>query len=177
MDVTLRAITIEEIDRDLFRPFIRRQEVSLCLRRDGDGWVVRPDPFIDDWSEAEYAELIECLRNTLRTDGGVWGAFANGALKGFASVESGIFGGENRYMDLSCIHVSQDMRHCGIGRRLFDEARRFARARGARKLYISAHSAVESQAFYAAMGCVDAAQINREHAEKEPFDRQLECAL
>ena len=177
MDVTVRELSLEEIDRGLFHAFIRRQEVDLCLRREGDGWVVRFDPFIDDWSEAEYAELIGCLQNTVRTDGRVWGAFADGVLKGFASVEGGIFGSAGRYMDLSCIHVSQDMRHGGIGRRLFDEAKRFAGVRGAQKLYISAHSAVESQAFYAAMGCVDAVEINREHAEKEPFDRQLECVL
>ena len=177
MDVTVRELSSEEIDRELFHAFIRRQEVNLCLRREGDGWVVRSDPFIDDWSEAEYAELIGCLQNTVRTDGRVWGAFADGVLKGFASVEGGIFGKTSRYMDLSCIHVSQDMRHAGIGRRLFDRAKAFARERGAGKLYISAHSAVESQAFYAAMGCVDAREINREHAEREPFDRQLECAL
>ena len=177
MNVTVRALTVEEIDRKLFCTFIRRQEVNLCWRREGDGWVVRPDPFIDDWSEAEYAELIDCLKNTVLTGGGVWGAFSDGALKGFASVEGGIFGETGRYMDLSCIHVSQDMRHSGIGRRLFDEAKRFARSRGAQKLYISAHSAIESQAFYAAMGCVDAQEIQRAHAEKEPFDRQLECEL
>lgn len=177
MDVTVRELSFEEIDRGLFRSFIRRQEVNLCWRREGDSWVIRSDPFIDDWSEAEYAALIGCLQNTVRTDGRVWGAFADGVLKGFSSVEGGVFGSAGRYMDLSCIHVSQDMRHSGIGRRLFDEAKRFARARGAQKLYISAHSAVESQAFYAAMGCVDAVEIHREHAEKEPFDRQLECAL
>lgn len=177
MDVIIRTLAEEEIDRALFRSFIRRQEVDLCLRREGDGWVVRPDPFIDDWNEEEYTELICCLKNTVRTNGRVWGAFAGSALKGFASVESGFFGGDNRYMDLSCIHVSQDMRHAGIGRRLFEQAKAFAKGCGAKKLYISAHSAVESQAFYAAMGCVDAVQINREHAEKEPFDRQLECVL
>ena len=177
MDVTIRPLGETEIERELFRPFIRRQEVNLCLRRDGYRWVVRPDPFIDDWNEEEYAGLVQCLRHTIRTGGRVWGAFTGGALKGFASVENGIFGGDNRYMDLSCIHVSQDMRHAGIGRRLFDRAKAFARERGAGKLYISAHSAVESQAFYAAMGCVDAREINREHAEREPFDRQLECAL
>ena len=58
MDVTVRELSLEEIDRGLFHAFIRRQEVNLCLRREGDGWIVRPDPFIDDWSEAEYAELI-----------------------------------------------------------------------------------------------------------------------
>ena len=45
----------------------------------------------------------------------------------------------------------------------------------AKKLYISAHSAVESQAFYKAMGCVEAEEYNAEHVEKEPYDCQLEC--
>ena len=49
--------------------------------------------------------------------------------------------------------------------------------KGAGKLYISAHSAVESQAFYKAMGCVEAKEINAAHAEKEPFDCQLEFSL
>ena len=49
MDVTIRPLGETEIERELFRPFTRRQEVNLCLRRDGDRWVVRPDPFIDDW--------------------------------------------------------------------------------------------------------------------------------
>ena len=43
--------------------------------------------------------------------------------------------------------------------------------------YISSHSALESQAFYAAMGCVDAVETNRQHVEAEPFDRQLEYVL
>ena len=48
---------------------------------------------------------------------------------------------------------------------------------GAGKLYISAHSAVESQAFYKSMGCVEAGEYNPEHVEKEPYDCQLECRL
>ena len=38
-------------------------------------------------------------------------------------------------------------------------------------------SAVESQAFYAAMGCTDAQEIDEDHARREPFDRQLEYLL
>ena len=177
MEAVIRRLGAEEIDRALFRSFVRRQVVNDCLRREAGEWVVRADPFIDDWSEADYAELICCLRNTVMSKGGVWGAFVSGELKGFASVEGEPLGSRLQYMDLSCIHVSQDMRHRGIGRALFEEASCFARARGAHKLYISAHSAVESQAFYQAMGCVDAEEIQRGHAEKEPFDRQLECAL
>lgn len=36
---------------------------------------------------------------------------------------------------------------------------------------------VESQAFYKRMGCVEAAEYDRAHIEKEPCDCQLECAL
>jgi len=177
MEVLYRELRAEEIDRALFRPFVRRQDVTKCLRKEHGEWVIRDDPFIDDWSEADYAVLVTCLRGTLAGGGMVWGAFVNGALKGFASVEGEGFGSACRYMDLSCIHVSRDMRHQGIGRALFDRAKRFARAKNADKLYISAHSAVESQAFYRAMGCVEAREYNQAHVQKEPFDCQLECAL
>ena len=53
----------------------------------------------------------------------------------------------------------------------------WAQAHGAQKLYISAHSAEESQAFYRSIGCIDALWISREHAEKEPYDCQMEYAL
>ena len=75
------------------------------------------------------------------------------------------------------LHVSEDMRGKGIGRTLFRSAMDWARERGAAKLYISGHSAVESQAFYRAMGCVEAREYNQSHVEKEPCDCQLECPL
>lgn len=91
------------------------------------------------------------------------------------SVEGTPIGSARQYMDLSSIHVSEDARGQGIGRELFMAAKHFARERKAEKLYISAHSAVESQAFYRKMGCTEAKEYNREHVEKEPYDCQLEC--
>ncbi len=88
-----------------------------------------------------------------------------------------MFGKEQRYLDLSSIHVSEDMRGQGIGKSLFLAAKEWAKSRGAKKLYISAHSAVESQAFYKAMGCVEAQGYNQMHVEAEPYDCQLECEL
>lgn len=52
-----------------------------------------------------------------------------------------------------------------------------AKAHRAKKLYISDHSAVESQAFYRAMGCVEAREYNEEHVLREPYDCQLEIEL
>ncbi|MEN2598616.1 GNAT family N-acetyltransferase, partial [Acinetobacter baumannii] len=73
-------------------------------------------------------------------DGFVYAAFYDGVLKGFVSVESGLFGKEQKYLDLSSIHVSEDMRHSGIGKTLFLAAKEWAKKHGAEKLYISAHS-------------------------------------
>ena len=67
--VQYRTLQKQEINRELFRDFIRRQEVVDCLRREGEKWVVRPDPFVDDWSEEDYQTLIQCLRHTAETDG------------------------------------------------------------------------------------------------------------
>ena len=59
----------------------------------------------------------------------------------------------------------------------FFAAKEWAKQKGAKKLYISAHSAVESQAFYKSMGCVEAEVYNKKHVEDEPYDCQLECGL
>jgi len=175
--VQYRALSSGEICRGLFQDFIRHQVVTKCWRRVSGKWVVRDDPFIDDWTEADYQTLISCLKNTVRSGGVVYAAFLDGVLKGFSSVESALFGGEQKYLDLTSIHVSEDVRGQGIGSELFSMAKEWAKKRGAEKLYISAHSAVESQAFYQKMGCVEAEVYNQKHVDKEPFDCQLECRL
>lgn len=53
----------------------------------------------------------------------------------------------------------------------------FAGEHGARKLYLSALSAVESQAFYRSMGCVEATEYSAYHTEKESFDCQMEYRI
>lgn len=88
-----------------------------------------------------------------------------------------LFGSQKQYADLTSIHVSQDVRGLGIGRNLFEAAKEYARKRGAKKLYISAHSAVETQAFYKAMGCIEALEYDKHHVESEPYDCQLEYIL
>lgn len=175
--IQYRSLSGDELCRELFRDFIRRQVVTKCWRREKGKWIVRDDPFVDDWSEADYQTLVSCLKNTVATGGVVYAAFVDGKLKGFASVESELFGGGQGYLDLTSIHVSEDMRGAGIGRSLFLLAKGWAKEKGAKKLYISAHSAVESQAFYKSMGCVEAQVYNQRHVDAEPFDCQLECAL
>ncbi len=175
--IEYRDLAEGDLCRALFRDFQRRQVVTDCWRRVDGCWTVRADPFIDDWSEEDYRFLVKCLRHTAASGGLVRGAFLDGALKGFVSVERAPLGSRGQYLDLSSIHVSQDVRRQGIGRTLFQAALDFARERGAEKLYISAHSAVESQAFYRSLDCVEAEEYDAEHTAREPFDCQLECRV
>ena len=172
-----RMLNAEEVNREIFKDFIRHQNVTKCWRKENGKWIIKDAPFIDDWTEKDYQTLIFCLKNTIASDGFVYAAFYDGKLKGFVSVESEIFGGKQGYCDLSSIHISEDMRRKGIGRTLFLAAKEWAKQKGAKKLYISAHSAVESQAFYKSMGCVEAEVYNQKHVEDEPYDWQLECGL
>ncbi len=167
----------EMINCELFSHFQRHQAVSKCWRKVDGKWCIKDVVFTDDWNEDEYSELIDCLINTIIKGGVVFGAFINGALKGFSSVEPVLFGKNKEYLDLSSIHVSEDMRGKGIGNKLFRLSKEWAQKYGAKKLYISAHSSVESQLFYRAMGCVEALEYNQSHVEKEPYDCQLECLL
>lgn len=167
----------DEINRELFSHFKRHQAVTQCWRKVDGEWCIKDTPFIDDWTEEEYSELVACLKNTIVTGGIVLGAFSDKGLKGFVSVEPALLGKNKEYLDLSSIHVSEDTRGEGIGKELFQRAKTWAKEHGAKKLYISAHSAVESQAFYRAMGCVEALEYNQSHVEKEPYDCQLECVL
>lgn len=175
--IQYRTLTENEISLEIFNDFTRHQKVTKCFRKENDEWVIKEVPFIDDWSESDYQLLVKCLKNTVATGGFVYAAFSNGKLKGFVSVEPELFGGENKYLDLSSIHVSEEMRGNGIGAELFGAAKEWAREKGARKLYISSHSAVESQAFYRKMGCVEAKMYDLKHVEAEPCDCQLECIL
>ena len=172
-----REISADEMNRELFQNFIRRQVVTKCWRKEDGEWKIKDVPFIDDWTEEDYATLVSCLKNTILIGGFVYGAFSEEKLKGFVSVESTLFGGEQRYLDLSSIHVSEDMRGCGIGKVLFLSAKDWAKEKGAKKMYISSHSSIESQAFYKAMGCVEAEVYCQKHVEEEPCDCQLECRL
>ncbi len=175
--INYREIKINELNIDLFHTFQRRQVVTNCWRKKNNKWVIKNAPFIDDWGNDEYKELVRCLTNTIMTGGLVYGAFIEGELKGFVSVEGALMGSDLQYMDLSSIHVSQDVRGQGIGKTLFSIAKGFAQKNNAKKLYISAHSAVETQAFYRAMGCREAKEYNAEHVKREPYDCQLECDL
>lgn len=176
-EIEIREMTVQDCTPSLLDGFERRQEVNRCWRREAGGWALKDIHYIERWDEEKKRAIAELVARCLRQDGKAAGAFGAAGLVGFTCVEAQLFGSQSRYANLDMIHVSEERRGEGIGRRLFAAACMHARGLGAEKLYISAHSAEEPMAFYRKLGCVDALEVNRELAEKEPCDCQLEYVL
>ena len=157
--------------------FIRRQKVSQCWRRDGEDYALKPVTYIEDWSLEERRQMAEKILNSLKGGSAAFGAVCGNEIVGFALINAGVFGSENQYIDLEEFYVSEPFRREGIGKALFNLACGAAKNFGAVKLYISAHSAMDSIAAYKSYGCVFAKEVNKILAEKEPFDLQLEFML
>lgn len=149
----------DNLTPELFDGFQRTQEVSRCWQRNAGGWVLRAVcPFTEEWHAAEYIKLTGLLKKTVQAGGAVLGYFQGRRLVGFASLEGINLEGCGRCLQMSSLHVSRDCRNRKFGRRLFAAVVAVARARGAEKLYISAHPSAETQRFYRAVGCVDAGE-------------------
>lgn len=166
-----------ELTLPLFSDFDRYQEVRQCWRKEQGKWVVKEIAFLEQWSETDYRELCQSLRDTLSGNGTVWGLFVQEKLKGFCAVEGKLLGSCHQYADLSQLYVSADCRGHGFGRLLFQKAVGTGKCYQAKALYISTHSSVESQAFYHRMGCVEAEEADDRHVAAEPCDCQLEYRI
>ena len=51
MAIIYKKLQEGEIRQELFLHFIRHQTVVKCWRKENDKWVIKDDPFIDDWSK------------------------------------------------------------------------------------------------------------------------------
>lgn len=176
-NINYRLLSEKDINLSLFSNFNRYQEVEKCWRKENGKWILKDISFTEQWGPSDYQSLVKDLKNTIETGGRVFGVFNDKKLIGFASLENNFFGTNKEYLQLSSIHISQESRGKGIGKKLFKIICKNAKEMGAKKLYISAHSSQETQAFYDTLGCVEAKEYNESLVAKEPYDCQLEFIL
>lgn len=172
----IRTVHAAEITPGFLAGFSRSQAVEKCWRCRGGVWVVEDIAFREEWDATDLRRVARELRKTAE-NGCVFAAFSGGAVCGFSSVSAAFFGKSARYAQLVELQVDSRLRGRHLGTALFYAAADGARALGAEKLYISGHSSVETQAFYSAMDCTDACEINSKLYYLEPCDRHLEYRL
>lgn len=176
MPAEIKALTRDNFSIDSLDGFIRHQEVAECWRCIDGKWQLLPIAFTEDWDQPRLREGAADLLRTIDEGNPVIGAFDGEKVVGYAQLGERL-GSRGQYIELVGFHVSEPYRGQGIGRRLFSAICDAARATGADKLYISAHSSKESQSAYRALGCVPAEEADPVRMEKEPCDVQMEYDL
>ena len=174
--IIYRRLSADEISDSFLDGYRRYQETKRCWFSENGVPVLKDHFYVWDWDAVKKRYMIEHLRVCARKNT-AFGAFCGDRLAGFAALGDSFYGSQNQYLNLPMLQVSADFRHKGVGRRLFEMIAGEAKAKGAEKLYISANNSEESQAFYRAVGCVDAEEVDKKQAEREPFDCQLEYEL
>lgn len=172
-----RRLRPDEVRDDLLAGFRRRQQVTAVWRASPQGLVLVPVDVVADWDAGELARKAAELRVVAEAGGSVRVVEDGGQVIGFAAVGARRFGTGGRYVQLVQLHVSGPYRGRGLGRALLRAAADDARRAGAGAVYISAHPARESQAFYRAQGCAEAAEPDDLLVAEEPYDVHLELAL
>ncbi|MDR1533208.1 MAG: GNAT family N-acetyltransferase [Clostridiales bacterium] len=178
VNILYRQLGVSDIETDMLDAFNRYQEVKKCWRKQNNEWILIDNHFIEDWDDAKKKKLAALyLPSIIKRGGTVCGAFDKDKLIGFFALAGNFIGSRQQYIWLISLHVSYEYRRKGIGKELFLRCVDAAKKSGAEKLYISAHSAQESQAFYCAMGCVETEEIIPELYAAEPCDVHMEYAL
>lgn len=121
-----------------------------------------------------YGNLV----NTIESNGFAMGALDESSkLIGFVTVNKEVFGKQFKYVLLDQLFITLEYRGKGIGKELFNRAAKASEMFGAEKLFICAGSAEETVAFYEAMGCKRAEEINEILYQEDPRDLQMEYTI
>lgn len=163
---------------DLINQINPTQYIKNAWRKvDRELKLVEIDYLSNDWANG-YDEHYNSLKNTIINGGYAFGVFnENNKLLGFATINREVFGNKYKHVLLDQMFISLEYRNKGIGKKLFTLCADAAKSWNVDKIYICAGSAEETIAFYFAIGCKYAEEINKELYEDDPRDLQLEYIL
>jgi GNAT superfamily N-acetyltransferase len=177
-NIIYRELNVEDIKCNLLDNFNRYQEIKRCYRFENGSWTIKNNVYEENWDKNRKDNKTIKFKNILDAGFGyIFGAFDNNALIGYAVLFNKTFGSKRQYIQLFSLQVSFGYRNRGIGKKLFGFCIEKAKSNNVKKLYISANSSEETIKFYFRIGCKDAIEINKEQAEEEPFDRQMEYEI
>lgn len=175
-NITYRKLKIEDCER--INEMNPSQYIKNAWRTvDGKRQLVEINYLDSDWPNG-YEHHYNNLKETILNGGSAIGAFdKDNKLIGFATINREFFGKEFNHVLLDQLFITLEHRSKGIGKKLFILSSDIAREWKADKIYICAGSAEETIAFYFAIGCIEAVEINKELYESDPRDYQLEFSL
>lgn len=181
-NINLESLQIVRLNKHNFNKnslndFLLKQCVTNCWRKINGEYKLVPVSYTEEWTLTDCKKTAQKIISELNCGSTALAAVSGSSILGFALLSNFLFGSDKQYIDLAEFYVTEPYRRNGIGKILFEKICLEAKRLGAKKLYISAHSAKESIAAYTKYGCVLAEEPDEEHMNKEPFDLQLEYDL
>ncbi len=158
---------------------IDRSEVTDNVYHLENGALVLKSEHFDlrGWPPGEAEHYTPILLDCFDRGGWCYGQFDGALLVGAAILESRFIGPRHDQLQLKFLHVRKAYRRQGLGRNLFELAKAAARAKGAKKLYVSATPSENTINFYLRSGCRVTAHPDPELLALEPLDIHLECEV
>ena len=132
---------------------------------------------VEGWPPGEADKYTPILKHCFDRGGWFLGAFDTATLVGVVVLDNKFIGQGRDQLQLEFLHVSNSYRHEGLGARLFELAKKKARERRAKWLYISATPSENTVNFYLRRGCSLVATPDPALFALEPEDIHLECEL
>ena len=169
----IKKVPEHKITKDFLKGYKRHQVTEKVLFLNNGVLEEKKDAFTEEW-EQNKLEMVSMYLKKHAKKGCVYAAYSGKHVIGFASIESHLFGD---YINMSYLHTDERYRGEGIGRELIYFIGLEAIKLGGKKLYISAHPAVDTQKFYFSVGCELAENVNMKLHSIEPLDIQLELKL
>jgi|GEM_PF-265399 len=164
-----------QLNESFLDGYIRYQETTKILLYKDNELTEKEVEFIDDWNQKKLIEISRDLKKCIKDGGVVYAAYDQKRVVGFTNLYNDVFFG--KYINVPYLHTCRGYRSYGIGRYLLNLISVEAQRLGAKKLYISSHSSIESQEFYKRTGCVLTEEINQKLLDEEPYDIQLEKVI
>lgn len=172
----IENIPANSISADMLLYFHHYQIISQKYINTNGNWLITDTHELREWNVEKRKWIPKYLCEQIARGGSIVGAFLDGALIGFCSVDGYLYGETAKYANLTMLFVDDEFKRKGVGTALFKAACKCALANGADKLFISAIPSVETIAFYFNMGCTDTKEIVKNYIDTEN-DRYLECKL
>ncbi len=156
----------------------RAEVIERVYSRKGAELVLRPEHHeVRGWPAGEPERDGPMLLDCFDRGGACFGAFDGETLIGAAVLESRFIGPAKDQLQLKFLHVGRSHRKTGVGRDLFERAVEAARARGARRLYVSATPSENTIRFYLRRGCRPTDDVEARLFALEPEDIHLEFEI
>lgn len=131
----------------------RREVIHNVYYLENGALILKPEYYdMQGWPDGEAELYTPYLYDCFNRGGWFFGLFEEEQIIAVAILDSKFIGPEKDQLQLKFLHVSREYRNLGLGRQLFELAKKKALAWGARQMYISSTPSENTVNFYIRRG-------------------------